>query len=122
MKKGILILIGCWVCLASLAIERTIPLYCVNGDQKDLIKDERSLSIIAPIASHDGNVITIYSEKTLKDVSIYVVDAHGGILYSAEENSLAGNYTFTLDGNPKGTLILVIQTGEGYYEGEFSLE
>ena len=92
----------------------------LNNDS-DRIKDERSLSI-APTASHDGNVVTIYSEKTLEDVSIYVVDVYGGILYSMEESTLIGNYTFTLDGNPKGTLTLVIQTSEGYYEGEFSLE
>lgn len=113
---------GCWSCLVSLAIERSIPLFCVYGDQKDLIKDERSLSVVLPTALHDGNVIAIYSEKTLEDVGIYVVDAHGGILYSAEESTLVGSHTFTLDGNPKGTLILIIQTNEGYYEGEFSLE
>lgn len=121
MKKIILILIGCWVCLVSSAIERPIPLSCVNGNQKDLTKDNRSLTI-APTASHDGNVITIYSEKTLEGVGIYVVDAQGVILYSAEESALLGNYTFALDGHPKGTLVLVIQTNEEYYEGEFSLE
>ncbi len=121
MKKVFFILIGCLSCLVGLAIERTIPLFCVYGDQKDLIKDERSLFMV-PTASHDGNVITIYSEKTLEDVCIYVVDAQGGILYSTEESALVGNYTFSLDGNPKGTLMLVIQTGEEYYEGEFSLE
>ena len=92
----------------------------LNNDS-DRIKDERSLSIV-PTASHDGNVITIYSGKTLEDVGIYVVDVHGGILYSAKESTLIGNYTFALDGNPKGTLMLVIQTSDEYYEGEFSLE
>ena len=92
----------------------------LNNDS-DRIKDERSLSIV-PTASHDGNVITIYSGKTLEDVGIYVVDVHGGILYSAKESTLVGNYTFALDGNPKGTLMLVIQTSDEYYEGEFSLE
>lgn len=75
-----------------------------------------------PTASHDGNVITLYSEKALENVGIYVVDAHGGVLYGAEESTLVGGYTFVLYGNPKGTLFLVIQTSEGYYEGEFSIE
>lgn len=92
-----------------------------NNDEGGWVRDNRSSSI-APTASHDGNVITIYSGKTLEDVGIYVVDVHGGILYSAEEATLVGNYTFALDGNPKGTLMLVIQTSDEYYEGEFSLE
>lgn len=111
------------IVLVSLSVYASEPIYLslYKDDKGDKTKDERSLSI-APTASHDGNVITIYSEKVLEDVEIYVVDAHGGILYSAEESTLLGNYTFALDGYPKGTLMLVIQTNEEYYEGEFSLE
>lgn len=113
------------VVLVSLSVYASEPiylsLYLYKDDKGENIGDNRSLSM-SPTASHDGNVITIYSEKTLEGVGIYVVDAYGGILYSAEENALVGNYTFALGGNPKGTLMLVIQTNEAYYEGEFSLE
>lgn len=105
----------------SIYASESIYLSFYKNDKGENIKDRRSSSI-ALTASHDSNVITIYSEKTLENVSIYVEDVHGGILYSAEKSVLVGNNTFTLDGNPKGTLMLVIQTGEGYYEGEFFLE
>ena len=109
------------IVLVSISIYANEPIYLSYIDKGENIGDERSLSIV-PTASHDGNVITIYSEKTLEGVGIYVVDAQGVILYSAEESALLGNYTFALDGHPKGTLMLVIQTNEEYYEGEFSLE
>ena len=121
MKYLIFILLVTFTSTFAFAEENIILQNITNNDEGGWVRDNRSSSI-APIASHDGNVVTIYSEKTLEDVSIYVVDVYGGILYSMEESTLIGNYTFTLDGNPKGTLTLVIQTSEGYYEGEFSLE
>lgn len=120
MKRLFFFLAAIVFCVNGWSIEEQIILY-PDDDKADISKDNRSSSI-APTASHDDNVITIYSGKTLEDVGIYVVDVHGGILYSAEESTLVGNYTFALNGNPKGTLMLVIQTSEGYYEGEFSIE
>ena len=120
MKQFIVTLLITSLSMSVYASE-SIYLSFYKNDKGENIKDRRSLSIV-PTASHDGNVITIYSEKTLEDVCIYVMDVQGGILYTMEDSTLTGNYTFTLDGNPKVTLMLVIQTGEGYYEGEFSLE
>lgn len=83
-------------------------------------KDERSHSII-PTATVDGNTLCIHADKALENVRITVVDAHGNVWFDAEESSLSGSYTFTLDGNPKGTLTLVIETETVWYVGEFTL-
>ncbi len=119
MKQLIAILL---IALLSIPVyaDEVIPL-SYKGNIGENINDNRSLSIV-PTASHDGHVITIHSEKVLEDVGIYVTDAHGTILFCAEESILTGSYTFILDSNPKGTLFLVIQTNEGWYEGEFSLK
>lgn len=114
-----LALLGLTFCTSAKAIQKQIVLQC--SDYKHVLgKDNRSLSLL-PVASHDGNVITICSEKTLEEVCVYVVDAHGNILHTEEVGMLSGEYSFTLGGQPKGTLWLVIQTEEESYEGTFSL-
>ena len=114
-----LALLGLTLCTSAKAIQKQIVLQCT--DRKDRwVQDERSLFQFLT-ASHDENVITICSEKTLDEVCVYVVDAHGNILHAEEVGTLSGDYTFTLDGQPKGTLWLVIQTDNESYEGTFSL-
>lgn len=114
-----LALLGLTLCTPAKAIQKQIVLQC--ADLKGMIgRDNRSLSLF-PTASHDGNVITICSEKALEEVCIYVVDAHGNVLHTEEVGTLSGEYSFTLSGEPKGTLWLVVQTDEESYEGTFSL-
>ena len=114
-----LALLGLTLCTPAKAIQKQIVLRCT--DNKDVwVQDNRSLSLL-PTAVHDGNVITICSEKTLEEVCIYVVDAHGSVLHTEEVGTLSGEYSFTLSGEPKGTLWLVVQTDEESYEGTFSL-
>ncbi len=74
-----------------------------------------------PTATVDGNTLCIYADKALENVRITVADAHGRVWFDAEESSLSGSYTFTLDGHPKGTLTLLIETETGWYVGEFTL-
>ena len=50
-----------------------------------------------------------------------LADAQGNVWFDAEESSLSGSYSFTLDGSPQGMLILRIETKEICYIGEFSL-
>ncbi len=114
-----LALLGLTLCTSAKAIQKQIVLQCTDY-KNELVQDNRSLSLLLT-ASHDGNVITICSEKTLEEVCVYVGDAHGNILHTEYVGTLSGDYTFILDGQPKGTLWLVIQAEEESYEGTFSL-
>lgn len=101
---------------------RTIVFFLNPIDETELtIKTERSLSML-PVATLDGNVISISTEKTLENTCIYVVDAHGQVWYEAEIGTLMGTYSFVVTDHPNGTLTLVVQTAEGNYAGEFTLE
>ncbi len=65
MKQFIVFLL---IVLLSIPVYASEPIYLsfYKVDKGENTRDDRSLSV-APIASHDGNVITIYSEKVLEN-------------------------------------------------------
>lgn len=123
MKHLWIILIAMLLSLPVCAGNGIIPLYTEiksNNNDDTRVKDDRSLST-TPTATLEGNVLCIYTEKTLENARITVADAQGNVWFDAEESSLSGSYSFTLDGSPQGMLILRIETKEICYIGEFSL-
>lgn len=123
MKHLWIILAIMFVSLSVWADKNVIPLHTQmtgNNNDDERIRDERSLS--TPLtATLEGNVLCIYTDKTLENARITVADAQGNVWFDAEESSLSGSYSFTLDGSPQGMLILRIETKEICYIGEFSL-
>ena len=123
MKHLWIILIAMLLSLPVCAGNGIIPLYTEiksNNNDDTRVKDNRSLST-TPTATLEGNVLCIYTEKTLENARITVADAQGNVWFDAEESSLSGSYSFTLDGSPQGMLTLRIETKEICYIGEFSL-
>ena len=123
MKHLWIILIAMLLSLPVCAGNGIIPLYTEiksNNNDDTRVRDNRSLST-TPTATLEGNVLCIYTEKTLENARITVADAQGNVWFDAEESSLSGSYSFTLDGGPQGMLILRIETKEICYIGEFSL-
>lgn len=123
MKHLWIILIAMLLSLPVCAGNGIIPLYTEiksNNNDDTRVKDNRSLST-TPTATLEGNVLCIYTEKTLENARITVADAQGNVWFDAEESSLSGSYSFTLDGSPQGMLTLRIETKEVCYIGEFSL-
>lgn len=123
MKHLWIILIAMLLSLPVCAVNGIIPLYTEiksNNNDDTRVKDDRSLST-TPTATLEGNVLCIYTEKTLENARITVADAQSNVWFDAEESSLSGSYSFTLDGSPQGMLILRIETKEICYIGEFSL-
>lgn len=123
MKHLWIILIAMLLSLPVCAGNGIIPLYTEiksNNNDDTRVRDNRSLST-TPTATLEGNVLCIYTEKTLENARITVADAQGNVWFDAEESSLSGSYSFTLDGSPQGMLILRIETKEICYIGEFSL-
>ena len=121
MKHLWIILIAMLLSLPVCAGNGIIPLYTEiksNNNDDTRVKDDRSLST-TPTATLEGNVLCIYTEKTLENARITVADAQGNVWFDAEESSLSGSYSFT--GSPQGMLILRIETKEICYIGEFSL-
>lgn len=123
MKHLWIILAIMFVSLSVWADKNVIPLHTQmtgNNNDDERIRDDRSLS--TPLtATLEGNVLCIYTEKTLENARITVADAQGNVWFDAEESSLSGSYSFTLDGSPQRMLILRIETKEICYIGEFSL-
>ena len=123
MKHLWIILAIMFVSLSVWADKNVIPLHTQmtgNNNDDERIRDDRSLS--TPLtATLEGNVLCIYTEKTLENARITVADAQGNVWFDAEESSLSGSYSFTLDGSPQGMLTLRIETKEVCYIGEFSL-
>ncbi len=123
MKHLWIILAIMFVSLSVWADKNVIPLHTQmtgNNNDDERIRDDRSLS--TPLtATLEGNVLCIYTDKTLENARITVADAQGNVWFDAEESSLSGSYSFTLDGSPQGMLILRIETKEICYIGEFSL-
>ena len=123
MKHLWIILAIMFVSLSVWADKNVIPLHTqMTGKNNDdeRIRDDRSLS--TPLtATLEGNVLCIYTDKTLENARITVADAQGNVWFDAEESSLSGSYSFTLDGSPQGMLTLRIETKEVCYIGEFSL-
>lgn len=123
MKHLWIILIAMLLSLPVCAGNGIIPLYTEiksNNNDDTRVRDNRSLST-TPTATLEGNVLCIYTEKTLENARITVADAQSNVWFDAEESSLSGSYSFTLDGSPQGMLILRIETKEICYIGEFSL-
>ena len=123
MKHLWIILIAMLLSLPVCAGNGIIPLYTEiksNNNDDTRVRDNRSLST-TPTATLEGNVLCIYTEKTLENARITVADAQGNVWFDAEESSLSGSYSFTLDGSPQGMLTLRIETKEICYIGEFSL-
>lgn len=123
MKHLWIILIAMLLSLPVCAGNGIIPLYTEiksNNNDDTRVKDDRSLST-TPTATLEGNVLCIYTEKTLENARITVADAQGNVWFDAEESSMSGSYSFTLDGSLQGMLILRIETKEICYIGEFSL-
>lgn len=123
MKHLWIILIAMLLSLPVCAGNGIIPLYTEiksNNNDDTRVRDNRSLST-TPTATLEGNVLCIYTEKTLENARITVADAQGNVWFDAEESSLSGSYSFTLDGSPQGMLTLRIETKEVCYIGEFSL-
>ena len=123
MKHLWIILAIMFVSLSVWADKNVIPLHTQmtgNNNDDERIRDDRSLS--TPLtATLEGNVLCIYTDKTLENARITVADAQGNVWFDAEESSLSGSYSFTLDGSPQGMLTLRIETKEVCYIGEFSL-
>lgn len=123
MKHLWIILAIMFVSLSVWADKNVIPLHTQmtgNNNDDERIRDDRSLS--TPLtATIEGNVLCIYTDKTLENARITVADAQGNVWFDAEGSSLSGSYSFTLDGSPQGMLILRIETKEICYIGEFSL-
>lgn len=123
MKHLWIILIAMLLSLPVCAGNGIIPLYTEiksNNNDDTRVRDNRSLST-TPTATLEGNVLCIYTEKTLENARITVADAQSNVWFDAEESSLSGSYSFTLDGSPQGMLTLRIETKEVCYIGEFSL-
>ena len=73
MKRILFIFISFLFYMDGMAQETQIQLYKENVD--DWVKDDRSLPIM-PTATHDGNIISIYSDMPIEKLEIATKDTY----------------------------------------------
>lgn len=122
MKHLVVLLIALTCCLAAWADDVEIPLENTTtpsgqaGNEQQ--KDKRSL-LFAPEASHDGNIVYIYSCIPMEEIQITVLDEAGNVVY---ENVVVGSCAFTVESQVKGGFILILNIDSTEYTGTFFIE
>lgn len=100
----------------GMAQETQIQLYKENVD--DWVKDDRSLPIM-PTATHDGNIISIYSDMPIEKLEIAIKDTYKNIIHSAIIIGYSKCHTFELPRLPKGKYTIELTIGEESFYGHF---
>ena len=83
----------------------------------DWVKDDRSLPIM-PTATHDGNIISIYSDMPIEKLEIAIKDTYKNIIHSAIIIGYSKCHTFELPRLPKGKYTIELTIGEGSVYGD----
>lgn len=84
-------------------------------------EDDRSIPIV-PSASHEGNIISIYSDILLEKVQIAVKDGIGRILFSEVIPIFPQQpYTFSIGNIENGIYTLELNDGKEEYYGYFEI-
>ena len=100
MKRILFIFISYLLYMDGMAQETQIQLYKENVD--DWVKDDRSLPIM-PTATHDGNIISIYSDMPIEKLEIAIKDTYKTsfirLLLQATQNGIHLNYPDYQKGN-----------------------
>lgn len=119
--KYLLFILGIFCCIGIKAVEREIALYDSYGDYKDIwCKDERSITL-KPTATIDGNVIRIYSDMMVDNVTIVIKDLFGNIVYSSADETPSRCHIFEIYDLPKGNYRLELEIGDMAFYGIFSI-
>ena len=109
MKRILFIFISFLFYMDGMAQETQIQLYKENVD--DWVKDDRSLPIM-PTATHDGNIISIYSDMPIEKLEIAIKDTYKNIIHSAIIIGYSKCHTFELPRLPKGKYTIELTIGE----------
>ena len=116
MKRILFIFISFLFYMDGMAQETQIQLYTENVD--DWVKDDRSLPIM-PTATHDGNIISIYSDMPIEKLEIAIKDTYKNIIHSAIIIGYSKCHTFELPRLPKGKYTIELTIGEESFYGHF---
>lgn len=117
MKHLLLTCISLLLCINCLAEEATIQVYKSYPERR--FKDRRSITL-EPTATIDGNMIHIYTDMTVDNVSIAVKDQSGNIVHTSTDTTSSRCHTFMLYDLPKSEYMLEFTIGDTSYYGYFS--
>lgn len=119
--KYLLLILGICYSMSIKAIESDILLYNSCSDrQEKWCKDERSITL-NPTATIDGNVIRIYSDMMVDNVTIVIKDLFGNIVYSSADEAPSRCHIFEIYDLPKGNYRLELEIGDMAFYGIFSI-
>lgn len=118
--KYLLLILGICYSMSIKAIESDILLYNSCSDRQEIwCKDERSITL-NPTATIDGNVIRIYSDMMVDNVTIVIKDQSDNIVYSNVNMPPSRCHVFEVYDLPKGKYMLKIDIGDISFYGDFS--
>lgn len=119
-KYLLLLVLSIFCYLNSKAEEKKISLFCTCTEKEgNWTKDYRSISM-EPTAIINENILHIYSNVTIENVSIVIKDKSGNIIYSNINMIASRCHTFEIYDLPEGDYTLEIEFGDTSYYGYFS--
>ncbi len=118
-KYLLLLVLSIFCYINSKAEEQKISLFCTCTEEDEWVRDRRSISM-EPTAIIDGNILRIYSNVTIENVSIVIRDKSGNIIYSNINMIASQCHTFEIYDLPEGDYILEFEFGDTSYYGYFS--
>lgn len=119
MKRIFFICICFIFCVSSWA--ENVSIYLSYDYTAERGHDLRSASIL-PVASHDGNTISIHSSIYIGNLEVVVKDKDGNVVYSDVTRIPAGQtYSFLLNGVTGEEYTIELAYGDKFLYGNFEL-
>ena len=113
-----LLIVLCALCFSGFAYVQDEPIVL----RKDRCLDFDRSSFVELSASHRGNAIFLFSEKTFPVVRILVTDCVGSNVYEETASlSYGEEYSFSIGNVAVGEYTLIIDTEIGRYQGSFQI-
>lgn len=96
----------------------TVQLYT---DFKKKGQDRRSVTL-DPIATIEGDALTIQTALATENVEVYIRDSIGSIVYFSQSAGASRSHTFIIGTLPEGDYTLEVEIGDAFFYGYFSTD
>ena len=117
MKRIVIALVALFVSLGIWAEKESIDFL------PELANIERRSPTPTLLATHDGNILQIYSQMWIEGCKISVISSDGHTLYSEIVDLFPEQYhTFIIDGTGSNNYQLQVEFGGLKYKGYFEIE
>lgn len=119
MKRLFIFLVTALLSLSTICAEcLTVQLY-TDYENKD--QGRRSVTL-DPIATIEGDALTIQTALATENVEVYIRDSVGSIVYFSQSAGASRSHTFIIGTLPEGDYTLEVEIGDAFFYGYFSTD